>query len=115
MSPPAAGPRAPEAEQLPEQRVAAAEEGLEDVLEARRSRRSRRPAAGAQAVVAEGVVGAAALGVGEHLVGLGGLLELLLGLGVVRVDVGVQLARELAEGLLDLGRPTAPRSTPRTS
>jgi len=30
-------------------------------------------------------------------------LELLLGLRVVVVDVGVQLAGELAEGLLDLG------------
>ena len=48
------------------------------------------------------VVGGAPLGVGEDLVGLGGLLELLLGLRVVRVDVGVQLAREPAEGLLDL-------------
>ena len=52
--------------------------------------------------MAVAVVGRAALGVGEDLVGLGGLLELLLGLGVVGVDVGVQLARELAEGLLDL-------------
>ena len=41
----------------------------------RRPRRSRRPAAGAQALVPEGVVDAPALGVGEHLVGLGGLLE----------------------------------------
>jgi hypothetical protein len=42
------------------------------------------------------------LGVGEHLVGLGGLLELGLRLGVVGVDVGVQLARQAAERLLDL-------------
>ena len=56
-----------------------------------------------QALVAVAVVRRAALGVGEDLVGLGGLLELLLGLRVVAVDVGVQLARELAEGLLDLG------------
>ena len=49
------------------------------------------------------VVGRAALGVREDLVGLRGLLELLLGLRVVRVDVGVQLAGEPAEGLLDLG------------
>ena len=60
-------------------------------------------AAGAQALVAVGVVGAAPLGVGEDLVGLGRLLELLLGLGVVVVDVGVQFAGEAAEGLLDLG------------
>jgi hypothetical protein len=37
-----------------------------------------------------GVVGAPALGVGEHLVGLGGLFEPVLGVGLV-VDVGVQL------------------------
>ena len=49
------------------------------------------------------VVELAALGVGEHLVGLGELLEALLGRRVVRVGVRVQLAREAAEGLLDLG------------
>ena len=53
--------------------------------------------------MAVGVVGAAPLGVGEDLVGLGRRLELLLGLGVVVVDVGVQLAGEAAEGRLDLG------------
>jgi hypothetical protein len=52
--------------------------------------------------VAEAVVGLALLGVGEHLVGLGRRLELLLGLGVVGVDVGVQLAGETAEGALHL-------------
>ena len=53
--------------------------------------------------MAVAVVDLAALGVGQDLVGLGGLLELLLGLRVVVVDVGVQLAGELAKGLLDLG------------
>jgi len=52
--------------------------------------------------VAVAVIGRPALGVGEDLVGLGGLLDLLLRVGVVTVDVGVQLARELAEGALDL-------------
>ncbi len=52
--------------------------------------------------MAVAVIRGAPLGVGEDLVGLGGLLELLLGLGVVRVDIGVQLARQLTEGLLDL-------------
>src|SRR5437763_495775 len=61
----------------------------------------RRVAARAQALEAVAVVGRLALGVGEDLVGLGGLLEVLLG-GLGRVDVGVQLAGELAEGLLDL-------------
>ena len=63
----------------------------------------RRETARAQALVAVGVVDLALLGVGEDLVGLGGLLELLLGLGVVVVDVGVELAGEAAEGLLHLG------------
>ena len=54
--------------------------------------------------MAVGVVGRAALGVGEDLVGLGRLLELLLGLGIVGVDVRVQLAGQLAEGFFDFGR-----------
>ena len=64
--------------------------------------------------MAVAVVRRAALGVGQDLVGLGGLLELLLGLRVVVVDVGVQLAGELAEGLLDLGLVRV-RPTPSTS
>jgi hypothetical protein len=52
--------------------------------------------------VAEGVVGAAAVGIREDLVSLGGLLELLLGLRVVLVDVRMQLARQPAECPLDL-------------
>ena len=87
----------------------AAEEGLEDVVDRAEAGAARREAAGAQALVAVGVVGAAPLGVGEHLVGLGRLLELLLGLGVVVVDVGVQLAGEAAEGVLDLGLGRRPR------
>src|ERR1700741_2125423 len=42
------------------------------------------------------------IGIGEDLVGLGGLLELLLRVGGVGVDVGVQLARERAKRLLYL-------------
>jgi len=53
--------------------------------------------------MAVAVVGRAAVGVRQDFVGLGCFLELLLGLRIVRVDVGVQLARELAKGLLDLG------------
>ena len=49
------------------------------------------------------VVGRAALGVRQDLVGLGGLLELVLGLGIVLVDVGVELARKAPERALDLG------------
>ena len=100
------GPAEPE--QLAEQRVAAAKEGGEHVLEAPEGVRSRCPAARAQAVVAEGVIGAAAVGVGEDLVGLGRLLELLLRLRIVLVDVRVQLARQLAKRLLDLALAGAP-------
>jgi hypothetical protein len=52
--------------------------------------------------VAVAVVRRPALGVGEDLVGLGRLLELLLGVGVVLVDVRVQLPGQPAERLLDL-------------
>ena len=81
----------------------AAEERVEEVGDRAEAVEVRREAAGAQALVAVAVVGRAALGVVEDLVGLGGLLELLLGVGVVAVDVGVQLAGELAERLLDRG------------
>ena len=49
------------------------------------------------------VVGLAFVLVGENLVGLGDLLELIFGLGVVAVDVRVKLPGDAAEGLLDLG------------
>ena len=78
---------------------AAAEEGLEDVLD-RAEAAPRREAAAAQALVAVGVVGATPLRVGEHLVGFRRRLELLLRLGVVVVDVGVQLTGEAAKGVL---------------
>ena len=60
----------------------------------------RREAARAQAGVAVAVVERARLGVREHLVRLGHLAEAHLGLGLVG-DVGMQLAREPAERLLD--------------
>ena len=67
------------------------------------------PRAGrADAGVAEAVVHAPLLRVGEHRVGLGRFLELLLGLLVAGIAVGVVLERELAVGALDLllgGRP----------
>ena len=80
---------------------AGAEERLEEVGDRAEALEVRAHPAAAQAFVAVAVVDLAALGVREDLVGLGGLLELVLGLRVVRVDVGVQLARELAERLLD--------------
>src|ERR671915_303561 len=80
----------------------AAEEGVEYVRERPEPVGRRREAARVEALVTVAVVGGAPLGVGQDLVGLGGLLELLLGLRIVPVDVGVQLAREPPEGLLDL-------------
>ncbi len=79
-----------------------AEEGVEEIADRAEPLEIRRVAAGAQPVVAVTVVGGSPLAVGEDLVGLGGLLELLLGLRVVGVDVGVQLARQRAEGFLDV-------------
>ena len=82
---------------------AGAEEGVEDVAQRAKAREvRRRVAAGAQPLEAVAVVRRLALGVREDLVGLGGLLEVLLG-GLGGVDVGVQLAGQPAEGLLDLG------------
>ena len=60
------------------------------------------------------VIGRTPLGVGQDLVGLRRLLELLLGVGVVRVDVGVQLPGQLTKGFLDL-LSEASRSRPSTS
>src|SRR5262249_47458300 len=61
----------------------------------------RRPKVLSRAVAAEAVVGGALLLVLQRLVGLGHLLELLLGVRLLG-DVRVVLARELAVGLLDL-------------
>jgi hypothetical protein len=58
---------------------------------------------GAGAGVAEPVVGAALLGVPEHLVGLLDLLEALLGGLVPGIDVRVELPGQTPVGLLDLG------------
>jgi hypothetical protein len=57
---------------------------------------------GPEPFVAVAVIGRTPLGVRQDLVSLGRLLELLLGVRVVRVDVGVKLAGQLTKGLLDL-------------
>src|SRR5690606_11374291 len=75
----------------------AAEEGVHDVGE--REAGALAPEAAAERVAAA-VVGSPLLRVGEDVVGGGALLEPLLALGV-GVDVGVQLAGQLAVGLLD--------------
>ncbi len=90
----------PAAERAPAE-ATAAEEGLEDVRDRSEPLEVGGVAALAQALVAVAVIGRASVGVGEDLVGLGGLLEAFLGVGLL-VDVGVQLAGQPAEGLLDL-------------
>ena len=59
-------------------------------------------AAALQALVTVTVIQRALLGIGQHLVGLGRLLELGLGGVVARVAVGVILHRELPVGPLEL-------------
>ena len=86
--------------------------------------RRPRPPAPARAyglpVRAELVVELALLGVGQDRVGLVDVLEPLLGGLVARVPVRMVLARELAEGLLDVGlrrrsrAPPGSRSSPGT-
>ena len=97
-APPAAAP-----EQVRED--PAAEERPEDVLEVRElvGVELEALAAGALgALEAVLVVALALVGVREDRVGLGGLLELLLGLLVPGVLVRVELHGQLAVGLLDL-------------
>ena len=89
------GSRAPTGAASPEERV-------EQICNRAEPVEVGRVASGSQSFVAVAVIGRAPLGVRQDLVGLGRLLELLLGLRVVRVDVRVQLARELTKGLLDL-------------
>ncbi len=52
--------------------------------------------------VPEAIVAGALLGVGEHGIGFAALLELLFGLGIVGIAVGMVLQRELAISALDL-------------
>ena len=89
--------------------AAAPEEGGEDVAEVGGKPAARAGCASRAALPearehAAGVVLLALLGVGEGVVGLLDLLELLLGLLVAGVAVRVVLAGELAVGLLDLIR-----------
>jgi hypothetical protein len=52
--------------------------------------------------VPEAIVGGALLGVGEHGVGLGALLEAFLRVRIIGIAVGMMLQGELAVGALDL-------------
>ncbi len=90
----------------PAEHVAEAEdvaEAAEDVLEAREMRRVEAPpdAAGDPGVT-EAIVAGALVAVGEHRVGFGRFLELLLGRLVARVAIGMELERQLAIRALDL-------------
>ena len=83
--------------------AAPAEERLEDVGERPERLKVGCVAAAAQSLVTKAIVGRAPVAVGEHLIGLSGLLELLLGRGVAAVHIRVQLTSKAAEGLLDIG------------
>src|SRR5205085_5648472 len=76
-----------------------AEECVEDVSHRAEGVEVGRVAAAAQALVPVAVIGGPPLGVGKNLIGLGRLLELVLRVGIVAVDVGMQLARQAPEGL----------------
>src|SRR5699024_1486946 len=86
---------------------AASEEVGEHVLESAAGSTAGSPRTGAEAgSAAHGanlIVLGAGLLVGQHLMRLADLLELLFGLLITGVGVRVVLARELAVGLLDLG------------
>ena len=81
------------------------------------SKPARRPPAPVTPGVAEAVVQAALLAVGEHGVGFRGFLERFFGLVIAGIAVGMILQRELAVRALDLlirglrARPRAPRSS----
>jgi hypothetical protein len=87
----------------------AAEERIEDVAESAAKHVFGRLSTATTAAttrathasLAELVVALALFDVGEYLVGPCDFLELALGLGVVRIGIGVQLAGALAIGLFD--------------
>ena len=85
---------------LAEERLA--EERAEDVGEVAEVEVRRRVPTAAEALSPVAVVRRAALRIGEHLVRLGRLAKALLGVSLLR-NVGMELARELAERPLDVG------------
>ncbi len=91
-----------------------AEERGEEIGEVAEVDVPRLEAAAAQAGVAVAVVQRAGLAFREHLVRLDDLFEPRLGVGRVG-DVGMELAREPAESLLDLGIVARARETPSSS
>ena len=85
---------------LAEERLA--EEGAEDVGEVAEIEVRRRVSTAAEALAPVAVVGRAALRIGEHLVRFGRLAKPFLCVALLR-NVWMELARELAECLLDIG------------
>jgi hypothetical protein len=81
--------------------AAVPEERIEDIAEAATAEVARPTAGATHTLIAETVVAGALIAVGEHLIGPGEFLELLLRLRVVRVGVGMQLPGALAIRLLD--------------
>src|SRR5262249_47570869 len=81
-----------------------AEDVAEDVAEIGEVRRieAAKSAGAVHAGVAVLVIASALVGVHQHAVGLGALLELLFRLAVPRIAVGVVLHRQLTVGALDL-------------
>ena len=99
---------ASEATKASEVKAATAEEvaeAAEDILHAHAAAEASSTAAGGTATdtgVTELIVALALVGVTQHVIGLGQLLELLLGLLIPGVLIGVVLDGELAIGLLQL-------------
>lgn len=81
----------------------ATEEGIEEIAQATAENVALAATGRAtEALGAELVVATASLGVGQHLVGPGQLLELLLGARIVGIGVGVQFPGAPTVGLLDV-------------
>ena len=103
------------------EQIAEAEHVAEDVGEVAELAEHRRVEAGAAAGreltpgVAEAVVQAALLGVGEDRVRLRRFLEFVLGRLVARIAIRVVLHRQLAVRALDLDFGRRSATTPRTS
>ena len=92
LAPAAAASEDVEAEEVAEDVMEIVEDGLVEAASA----------VAADGGMAEAVVGGAFVGVGEHGIGFGRFLELLLGFRVAGVAVGVVLHGELAVGAFDL-------------
>ena len=103
----AAAPAAAEEIAESEDVAEAAEDVFESVEHARIEARAAARAADAR--VAEAVVEAALLPVGEHRVGFGRLFEFFFGGLVARIAIRVVFHRELAVGALDLAVRRASR------